>query len=138
MMRRSYGLLILPLLSLPALAADPPKPAPRITWEQRFEQANLPHDGHLTREQANGGYPLIAKHFDDIDADHKGYVTENDIRAWRVMRKAAHRLGQPVDNRVKPQNAMQLGPVQHKAVNASSTQTVPVAPATTGSVAAQE
>lgn len=129
-MRRFLGLLLLPILSLPALAADPPAtdtpvhhPA-RVSWEQRFVQANLAHDGHLTKDEAKGGYALVAKHFDDIDVDHKGYVTENDIRAWRVMRKAAHRLTQPPADRPKPQNTMQLSPVWVRPVTASATQTV--------------
>src|SRR3978361_1348058 len=99
-MRRFLSLLLLSLsvLSAPAWAADAPKPdaapahAARKTWQQHFAGANLVHDGHLTLEEAQGGYPDVAKHFQDIDADHKGYVTENDIRAWQVMRKAAHRL----------------------------------------------
>ena len=136
-MRRSFGLLLLPLFSLPAFAADPPK-ATHLTWEQRFEQANLAHDGHLTLEQANGGFPLVAKHFNDIDVDHKGYVTENNIRAWRAMRKASHRLGQPVNDRIKPQNAMQLAPVQHKPLNTVTTQTVPVGSAAKGDVETKE
>lgn len=135
-MRLFLTLLLLPmfsaqLLSLPAHAADPAKPAAhhaRLTWQQHFAQANPSHDGHLTLEQAKAGYPLLAKHFDDIDADHKGYVTENDVRAWRVIRKASHRLVQPHDDRLKPQNAMQLGPMQHKPINASTTRTVPLPP----------
>jgi hypothetical protein len=129
-MRRFLGLLLLHTLSLPALAADPPTTdtsvhhTARVSWEQRFVQANVAHDGHLTKEEAQGGYALVAKHFDDIDADHKGYVTENDIRAWRVMRRAAHRLTQPPMDRPKPQNTMQLSPVWVRPVTASAAQTV--------------
>jgi hypothetical protein len=72
-------------LNRPQVANSPA----RATWEQHFTQADLAHDGHLTLEEAKGGFPLVAKHFDDIDVDHEGYVTTNDIRAWRVMRKAA-------------------------------------------------
>jgi hypothetical protein len=112
-MRRLLSLCLLPVLgllafSLPAVAADPPKtdtapahPA-RQTWEQRFLAANLAHDGHLTLEEAKGGYPDVAKHFEDIDADHKGYVTENDIRTWRAMRKAARRAAKPATDQVHP------------------------------------
>jgi hypothetical protein len=126
-MRRFLRLLILPILIVPAVAQEPPKPAAppptaampapkpaapahpqaRQTWEERFTQANVAHDGHLTPEEAKTGYTLIAKHFNDIDVDHKGYVTENDIRAWRIMRKAAHRLTRPPEDRLKPQHAYQ-------------------------------
>ena len=91
-MRRSLSLLLLILFTLPARAADPPKPGSvsphhaRETWEQHFAQANQAHDGHLTLEEAQGGFALVAKHFEDIDVHHKGYVTQNDVRAWRVMK----------------------------------------------------
>lgn len=112
-MHRFLSLCLLPVLSLlvvslPAAAADPPKteatpvrPA-RHTWEQRFAAANLSHNGHLTLEEAQGGYPDVARHFKDIDVDQKGYVTEDNIRAWRVMRKAARRLAKPPADAVHP------------------------------------
>jgi hypothetical protein len=103
--------LLLLLVFAPALADEAPK-APahtaRVTWQAHFAHANTAHDGHLTLDEAKAGYALIAKHFGDIDADHKGYVTEDDIRAWRVMRRAAHRLGYPAGDPYKPQHAFQL------------------------------
>lgn len=131
-MPRFLGLVILSALTLPAFAEEPPKEdAPRahharVTWEQHFTQANVAHDGHLTLEEAKGGYTLVAKHFSDIDVDGKGYVTENDIRAWRAMRKAAHRLTQPAGDALKPRNVIQLGPVERKSFTASATQTVAI------------
>ena len=132
-MRRSLSLLLLILFTLSAQAADPPKPGSasphhaRETWEQHFAQANQAHDGHLTLEEAQGGFALVAKHFDDIDVHRKGYVTQNDVRAWRVMKKAAHRLTQPPpEDRLKPRNAVQLGPVGRTAVSASVIQTVAI------------
>jgi len=114
-MRRLSGLLLLPILVVPALAQEAPKAAQhgsRVTLEQHFTQANLAHDGHLTREEAKGGYPIVAKHFDDIDVDHKGYVTENDIRAWQVMRRAAHRLTPLPPSRPKAQPVRWDNPVE--------------------------
>jgi hypothetical protein len=129
-MRRFLSLLLLPALSLTALAADPPKPdAPpqhqtRMTGEQHFIRANLAHDGHLTLEEAKGGYTVVAKHFEDIDMDHKGYVTENDIRAWRVMRKAAHRLAQPPEDKLRPRAAFQRAYPDIRTINAPARQTM--------------
>jgi hypothetical protein len=117
---------------MPALAADPPKAVPpkthqaRMTPEQHFAQANMAHDGHLTLAEANGGYALVARHFTDIDADHKGYVTENDIHAWRITHRATHRSTKPPVDTLKPQNAMHHGPVWVRPVTASATQTVAV------------
>ena len=61
-------LLLLPILAGPASADDAPPPPPppgqaavqpphrRMTWQQHFAQANLAHDGHLTRAEATAGF----------------------------------------------------------------------------------
>jgi len=56
---------------------------------QRFAAANLTHDGRLTRAQAAGAMPMVARNFDAIDLDHKGYVTLPEIRAFAAERRAA-------------------------------------------------
>lgn len=64
---------------------------------------------------------MIAKHFDDIDVDHKGYVTENDVRAWRIMRKSAHRLAKPQEeDKLRPRAAFQRVHPDARPINASS------------------
>jgi hypothetical protein len=80
-------------LVLPALLAMqvPAHAAHRMTLHQRFEQANTTHDGHLTKEQAEQhGMKAVALHFDAIDKDHKGYVTEADIHDYYKSLRAAH------------------------------------------------
>jgi hypothetical protein len=80
-------------LVLPALLVlySPAQAAQRITMHQRFEQANTTHDGHLTLDQAKVGMKSVARHFDAIDKDHKGYVTEADIHAYyKDLRAARH------------------------------------------------
>jgi hypothetical protein len=150
-MRRFVSFLLLPALSLPALsspvwtspawAADPPKPAAapahaaRQTWQQHFTQANLAHDGHLTLEEARGGYADVGRHFEDIDADHKGYVTENDIRAWRVMRKAAHRLAKPPEEKLRPRTAVHRADPDFRTIMVSGKQSISAA---TGSPSAKQ
>jgi hypothetical protein len=118
-------------LGLPAWAVDPSVPGSgsthhgRQTSEEHFAQANLAHDGHLTLEEAKSGYPSLVKHFDDIDVDHKGYVTEGDIRAWRVMRTAARRLVKPPsEDRLRPRAAFQAGCPDLRSVSAVGSQTV--------------
>ena len=113
------ALAILPCLALPALAQSAPSPHPRVTSEQRFTQANAAHDGHLTLEQAKAGYPSVARHFTEIDAGSKGFVTQDDIRAWHKQMRAAHRV--PVDGKLKPRHAFQHMPA---SVNASTAETV--------------
>ena len=96
-MRSLFVLLALSLLALPAQAqsvADATtttKPAhPHLTMQQRFEQANVTHDGHLTLDQAKTGYKSIVRHFDAIDQDKKGYITEDDIRAYYKTQHTLH------------------------------------------------
>jgi hypothetical protein len=56
----------------------------------RFAAANTTHDGRLTQAQAQaGGLRPVAKHFQEIDHDQKGYVTMQDIKEWHRARKAA-------------------------------------------------
>jgi hypothetical protein len=61
-----------------------------LTTQQRFEQANVTHDGHLTLDQAKTGYKTLARHFTVIDQDKKGYITEDDIRAYYKTQRALH------------------------------------------------
>jgi hypothetical protein len=81
-----------PAMSDPAptvTTPTPPPPAarpqrPRQTFAQRFANANTTHDGRLTLQQAQaarmGG---VAKNFAAIDRENKGYVTKQDIAAYR-------------------------------------------------------
>jgi hypothetical protein len=54
-----------------------------------FAAANTTHDGHLTfpQAQASGVKPII-DHFAEIDTKNRGYITINDIEAWRLDRMA--------------------------------------------------
>ena len=69
--------------------AAPRRTHSRMTLQQRFDAANTTHDGHLTLDQAKLGLPMVAKHFDAIDKDKKGYVTIGDIHAYASQRRAA-------------------------------------------------
>lgn len=79
-----------------AAAKAPAAPAPhhRLTADERFSKANTTHDGHLTLAQAKIGYPTVARHFTEIDTAKKGYVTEDQIRAWEKAERDRHHLGQ--------------------------------------------
>lgn len=57
---------------------------------EHFEAANVTHDGRLTAAQAKAaGWTRVSRHFDDIDTDHAGFVTEAQIHTYNV----AHRHG---------------------------------------------
>ena len=73
-----------------APAQAPPAPA-HMNFAQRFRAANTTNDGRLTLEQAQaGGMNGIVRHFQQIDADHKGYVTFQDVGAWRRAQYQLH------------------------------------------------
>ena len=63
------------------------------TLQQRFDDANVTHDGRLTAEQARSGMPAVSRDFATIDAGNRGYVTLEDIKAASRERRAARRAG---------------------------------------------
>ena len=63
----------------------------RRTLEQRFDEANTTHDGHLTEEQARARMPSVARDFAAIDTGHAGYVTLEQIRDHAHAKRAARR-----------------------------------------------
>ena len=106
----ALALLAAPAYAQTAPAAVPPavatapaaattKPAPAVhhreTMDERFAKANTTHDGHLTLAQAKAGYPTVAKRFTEIDAAKRGYVTEDDIRAWEKAERARREAAKP-------------------------------------------
>lgn len=58
----------------------------------KFQHANTSHDGHLTLAQAQQAHWMdVVAHFAAIDAAKRGYITFNDIIAWRAD-QMAHKL----------------------------------------------
>jgi Ca2+-binding EF-hand superfamily protein len=56
----------------------------------RFKQADTNGDGMLSREEAKA-LPSISRHFDEIDANHDGQVTADELRAYHAKVRAQHR-----------------------------------------------
>lgn len=95
-------------LALPGLAfaqAEPPAMAPGASppgamaesghgpdirmqkLQARFNAANTTHDGHLTFQQAQAAdMKMVVRHFSEIDTRNRGFITFNDIEAWRLDR----------------------------------------------------
>jgi hypothetical protein len=56
----------------------------------RFNAANTTHDGRLTLQQAQAAnMPWVSRHFAEIDTQQKGYITVQDVRAYRQQMRAA-------------------------------------------------
>jgi hypothetical protein len=58
------------------------EPTPKEQLEARFASADINHDGKLTKAEAEAGMPNVAKHFDQIDTAHAGFVTLPQIAAF--------------------------------------------------------
>lgn len=91
-LRLHHALLLIPLMTAPVLAQTVAPAATdhhaRKSAADHFADANTTHDGHLTLDQATAGYKSIAKSFSQIDVEHHGYVTQDDIKAWKASKKA--------------------------------------------------
>ena len=101
------GLLACSVAAVPALAQmvgqDQTAPPPGFSehphqgggrFIERFQEANTTGDGHLTLAQAAAAHmPMIVRNFAAIDAQHKGYVTLQDLRAWRQQMRSERTNG---------------------------------------------
>lgn len=132
-MRLLHTLLLLPLVCTPVLAQTAPPAATehhgRRTAEEHFAAANTTRDGRLTLEQAKAGYKSIAKSFDQIDINRRGYVTMDDIKAWRAAKKAARQAAKQAaeasgTGMARPTPAFQRG-LAPRAVDTSANEGVP-------------
>jgi len=58
-------------------------------FRMRFDTANTTHNGRLTLQQAEASnMRSIVKHFNEIDTQHVGYVTFNEVMAWKMDQMA--------------------------------------------------
>jgi len=68
---------------------------PHMNMKARFEAANTSNDGKLTLDQARAAHlSMVVHHFDQIDAEHKGYVTLQDMHTWHQARHQTHLTAQ--------------------------------------------
>lgn len=95
-MKKMIAVLVLCIVSATASAQDALPPGDTVRagramqqLQARFASANTTGDGRLTREQAAAGMPMVAKHFDEIDIQHLGYVTLPQIENLMQQRAMA-------------------------------------------------
>jgi hypothetical protein len=75
-------------------AGSPPDSDARLQrLMTRFHKADVNGDGKLTADEARQGMPRVYEHFADIDTDHKGYVTLQQITAYLQAHSEQHRHG---------------------------------------------
>jgi len=67
-----------------AQTIDAATQAKLVELETRFKAADKNADGKLTLEEAKVGMPRIADAFSHIDAEKKGYVTLEQIKAIMI------------------------------------------------------
>ena len=84
---------------------------PRGAIAERLKQADIDGNGMLSREEAKA-LPMISKHFDEIDADHDGQVTAEELRAFHQKRQAEHwkKLDTDGDGRISRDEAKANAP----------------------------
>lgn len=62
---------------------------------QKFLRADKDKDGFVTKDEATAGnMPTTVEHFDEIDADHRGKVSEKEIQQF-LLKKAGERAARP-------------------------------------------
>lgn len=64
-------------------------PARHQALMQRLAAADVNGDGMLSREEA-AALPKLAAHFDQVDANHDGFITREELRAAFMKQVVAH------------------------------------------------
>ena len=75
-----------------AFAQAPVEPAKgdrEHRMHERLKAADKDGDGRISREEAIA-LPRLAKHFDEIDTNKDGFITKEEMKAWR-QKHGAHK-----------------------------------------------
>ncbi|GBG12638.1 uncharacterized protein NMK_0169 [Novimethylophilus kurashikiensis] len=53
----------------------------RLKIQERLQRADTDHDNSISRSEAEENMPGLARHFDEIDANHDGIITIDEMKA---------------------------------------------------------
>jgi Ca2+-binding EF-hand superfamily protein len=73
------------------------------SFEERFDETDIIHDGALSKDEAEIGMPMLFAHFDEIDANKDGKITKEEVAAsMKKMHEHMHMNDKPGDGMMKP------------------------------------
>ena len=58
---------------------------------EKFQAADIDHDGFLTRDEAAHGMPRVGAHFDEADTDRDGKLSQAEVGAYVAALRAARK-----------------------------------------------
>ena len=67
-------------------------------FQERWQRADGNGNGRINRQDAARHMPGVSRHFDEIDTNHDGVVTQEEVRAFR-QRRAQDRMNQDAAGR---------------------------------------
>jgi Ca2+-binding EF-hand superfamily protein len=70
-----------------ALSGDQTKKIAK--FDEKFDAADINHDGFLTRDEVAKNMPHVAKHFDIIDVDHDGKLSRQELAQFLAAKRKA-------------------------------------------------
>lgn len=92
MMAGAAGLLWLSLAGIAAAQtaapAQPPSDAMLQKMQARWKAADKNDDGLIDKAEAEAGLPRLARHFDQLDVNHDGKLSADELRAMAQSRMA--------------------------------------------------
>ena len=92
MMAGAAGLVWLSLAGIAAAQTAAPAQAPSDATLQkmqaRWKAADKNGDGLIDKAEAEAGLPRLARHFDQLDVNHDGKLSADELRAMAQSRMA--------------------------------------------------
>lgn len=59
----------------------------RLKMQERLQRADTDHDNSISRSEAEENMPGLARHFDEIDTNHDGIITIDEMKAVYEKRR---------------------------------------------------